>query len=69
MDDKKITLKFEDYEIDKILELAVLHSGGKIRKDVKDELARSVIARTEIMFLVRIARQELGLDMREEDKL
>ena len=69
MDNEKITLKFEDYEIDRILDLAEIHSDGRIRKDVKDELAKSVIAHTEIMFLVRIARQELGLDMREEDKL
>ena len=65
--DNKITLEFEDYDIDRILDLAEIHSGMKWDRNNKE--CRRVIARTELLFLVRIARQELGLDMREEDKL
>ena len=65
--DEKITLEFEDYDIDRILDLAEIHSGMKWDRNNKE--CRRAIAYTELLFLVRIKRQELGLDMREEDKL
>ena len=65
--DEKITLEFEDYDIDRILDLAEIHSGMKWDRNNKE--CRRVIATTELLFLVRIARQELGLDMKEEEKL
>ena len=64
--DEKISLEFEDYDIDRILDLADIHSGEKWDRKKCDKKA---IVYVELLFLVRIARQELGLDMREEDKL
>ena len=65
--DEKFSLEFTDYDIDRILDLADIHSGEKWDRNNKE--CRRVIARTELLFLVRMARQELGLDMREEEKL
>ena len=65
--DEKISLEFSDYDIDRILDLAEIHSGEKWNRNNKE--CRRVIARTELLFLVRISRQELGLDPIEEDKL
>ena len=62
-------IKFEDYDIDRILDLAEIHSGEKWDRKKMSDKTKSVITTTELLFLVRIARQELGLDMREEDKL
>ena len=67
--DEKITLEFEDYDIDRILDLADIHSGEKWDRKKMSDKTKSSIATTELLFLVRMARQELGLDMREEDKL
>lgn len=59
-------IKFTEEDIDRILDLAEIHSG--IKWDRK-KCNKPAIVNTELLFLVRIARQELGLDMREEDKL
>ena len=67
--DEKITLEFDKRDIDRILDLAEIHSDGIVVKKITDEECIRVIAHTELLFLVRITRQELGLDMREEDKL
>ena len=62
--DRKFSLEFTKEEIDKIVELAEIHSGGIVTRKNTSE---SIMAHVEIMFLVRNARQELGLEPYEEE--
>ena len=59
-------LKFTAEEMDKILDLAEIHSGIEWNRNNK-EMAR-IVAHTEIMFIVRTFRQELGLEPYDFDE-
>lgn len=57
-------IKFTAEEVNKILDLAEVHSGIEWNRNSK-EISR-IVAHTEIMFLVKTVREQLGLDVTYE---
>ena len=53
-------IKFTTEEVNKILNLASIHSGIEWNRDTK-EIAR-IVAHTEIMFIVKTVMEQMGLE-------